>query len=545
MPSAPPLQPTAVAVLAPAAGHWIAQWRTVLMAFSIALVLSLALLMTGGAAIAQAAPPRTVTVTDLSGEVDPDALEAELATVDFRTEVHLVVLVLDVAELGFSPSSDGSLDSAVRAYAGDTAPELLHSNGVGYAEGTVILALDTTNRFVGVYAGQDVELRGGGPADVQQAMRKDARAGKWEQALLAGAETYADRLSRPWWRGAGGMLLAAVLILAGGAGLTHLLRLRRGILEDVDEADNRHAQVLSARTLTDRAARELPEDSAYAYSAHRAHQEYTAGITTLQQLRDQLPDTGQRGALWGLVPAQQKLGREYAQTLTQVDALGDEVRISSDLLTLRGGWREQWENELEPLHDSLAALQDNCFHSRSMPRAEAEAAAALVDRGPRIAQELDDLTARLDAEEITADAALHRLDEITRQLSAEVAELRSRRISRLADDHDEEGVLWDSADALGAVPYRSVRERRHTREAAGRGEQDTFWSISPVRWYVLWHGGSYAALADQRAREADRGGSGSLRSGRGRGVRTGFSRPGRRAGRSSGGRSRSGSSSRF
>ncbi|MEO2096531.1 MAG: DUF5129 domain-containing protein, partial [Brachybacterium sp.] len=218
---------------------------------------------------ARAEPPASVEVTDTTRSVDPEILEHRLAEIDFRTEVRLVVLVLDVTEHDLDPADDRALNDAVLDHARSSEPSLLSADGSHWADGTVILALDPENRFLGSYGGEDVKLTEEQFADVQDAMRDPARDGDWDRSVEAGAEEYAALLLRPWWqRPAVQILVGAVLVLAG-AWVLILLGLRRGARERADRTRIRHDEVLARRALTDAAGRTLPASSPYAQAVVR------------------------------------------------------------------------------------------------------------------------------------------------------------------------------------------------------------------------------------------------------------------------------------
>lgn len=76
--------------------------RRIVPAALIALLLGLLALSVLAPTPAFAAPPRTVTVLDTTDSVDDEALAAELDGVEFRSEVDLVVMTLDVSAHGYS-----------------------------------------------------------------------------------------------------------------------------------------------------------------------------------------------------------------------------------------------------------------------------------------------------------------------------------------------------------------------------------------------------------------------------------------------------------
>lgn len=513
MPSSPEI--SSPELLAPSSAGRHRQPPVLLTAATVAvlaLLVLLAQLMLPSPA-AHAVPPSSVSVTDTTGEVDPEILEGELAGVDFRREVTLVVLVLDVTDYGYTRSQDTALNDAVLAHARDSAPELLSAEGTHFAEGTVILALDPSNRFLGSYAGEDVKLAESGFESVQEAMRDDAGEGSWDEALMAGAEKYAGLLDRPWWRHPGAILPALAAVGAAVIWVISLLAMRRSSRRRVDEALPRYEDVLAMRLLTDSAARSLPDHSPYAQAALRDHETYLQELSTAEELHARLPAPSQRGWAWGLKAAQRSVAKDFHRTVTSLDAADDAIIATHDLLHRIGGWRESWEQELQPLRDSIDALDGSLFSGEDVSAREAAAAADVRELGGTIALELESLTADLVADRIDPDSALERLDTLTRELSAAVARLRDGRISHLAADDDEREVLHDAAEDVEDTGYRSVRGRRHQLEHGSAGSADLFWSLSPVLWYSSWHHDSDTALETHRNPPSSSGSSSGFSSG--------------------------------
>lgn len=478
-----PAQPRHSSLPAPAA----------LAAAALVALLSL-LVMLPAPALADAPRSVSVTDTDATGRVDPEILEGRLAKVDFRREVDLAVLVLDITDYGFDESEDTALNDAVLAHARDAAPDLLAPDGDHWADGTVIIALDPENRFVGTYAGEDVKLGDDGFEAVQEAMRDHASEDDWDGSLQAGAEKYADLLDRPWWQHPAA--LVSGLVALGVAALTALsfLGLRRAARRRVDESLPRLEDVQAKRRLTDAAARTLPVDSVYAQAALADHETYREKLDEAEQLRAQIPTPHERGWGWGLKGPQRTLARDLESTVTYLDDIDDDIIGTNDLLHRLGDWRSAWDRELKPLQDSIDSLDDALADGEDVSSEEAAAAADLREMGGDVAQEMQTLTTQLEADQIDPDSALQRLDTLTTELSAAVAALQRLRISHLAADDDEAEVMREAT--FGAdlehedQGYRSVRGRRHELDAAASGSSgssDTFWHLSPLLWYSTWH----------------------------------------------------------
>lgn len=499
------------------------------IAAAAALVLLSMLLMMPAPALAS--PPASITVTDTTGEVDPEHLEDILEEADFRRDVDLVVLVLDITDFGFDPYDNTALNDSVLAHARESAPELLAADDDHWADGTVILALDPENRFLGTYAGEDVKLDADGFETVQEAMRDDARDRDWDAALQAGAEKYADLLDRPWWRTPAA--LNSALVALGVLVLTALtsLGLRRAARRRVDESLPRLDDVQAKRRLTDASARTLPTDSPYAQAALADHETYREKIDEAERLRHQVPAGHHRRWGWGLRKADRVLARNLETTVSYLDDIDDDIIGTNDLLHRIGDWRTAWDRELTPLQDSIDSLDHIEEDGEDISVEEAAAAAELRELGGDVALEMQELTTKLEADEITPDSALERLDTLTTELSAGVAALQSLRIAHRSEDEDEAEVMrdasWQADLEVEDQHYRSVRGRRHALESASNGSSDTFWQISPLLWYSSWHSEADSDLT--RHREPSSSSTGST---------SGYSS-------ASGGFSGAGSSSRF
>lgn len=477
----------------------------------LVLALLAAALLAPGAAHAEA--PRSVTVRDTTASVDRDELEEELAGVDFRTQVDLVVLVLDVTDHGASPSDDLALNDAVLDHARTTDTSLLSPDGQFFADGTVIIALDPDNRFVGTYAGEDVKLDDGEFTAVQDAMKDDARDRDWEVALVSGAEKYADLLLRPWWQKPFTLVVAAVGITAGlGTALT-LFGLRGAARRRVDDSLPRYQGVLAARELTDAAARTLPETSPYAQAVLRDHLEYRGRIAEATRLREELPTPEDRPWSWGLSSWQRQQARSFESTVSFLDDTDDDIVSAADLLHRIGDWRTGWERELAPLRDSVASVEE-VLEERSEMSAPERAAAEQLEAVSRVAsEEMDSLTAQLEQDRITPEAALGRLDALTEELSAAAELLQQHRIERLAEDETEQMLLRE-VEVEDSTVYRSVRASR-LRWDRRSGTSDAFRAMSPVLWLNSWRDSAGSALETHRAPSSSGGGSFSGYSGGG------------------------------
>ncbi|MCT1776357.1 DUF5129 domain-containing protein [Brachybacterium sp. p3-SID957] len=477
---------------------------------SLLTLLVVALLMALSAALAPpaaAVPPSDVTIDDRADAVDDEALEDRLAATDFRREVDLAVLVIDVTELDIPASRDTALNDAVLAHAKQERPEWM--DGDKWADGRVIIALDPENRILGTYGGEDVKLSAGGFENVQDEMRDPAQDRDWEGALVAGAEEYAKLLDQPWWQTTAA--IGGALAALGTAAATAL-----GIIVG---RRNAHARVASARPGWDRvraeraeteaAARTLPAQSPYAEAVLDRYQRYLTGIEKAEQLDQQIPAT--LPWAWGLRGHQRRASKDFSRQVERLDAIDDDVIAANDLLHRIGDWRSAWEREQAPLRDSLEAVEGALMRSEGdlSERSPEEQAAvdALREQCDRTEAEMNRLTRQLGQDEITPDTALEGLDTLTAELSKRAMAVRELGISRMAEDEGEVELLRDASVYVEdeEVYDRTLRARRHQRLVAGGGAGSdgadgygTFWHISPILWLNTWHSQAADELESHR-----------------------------------------------
>lgn len=487
----------------------------------IALLLIATLLtLTGYAALAAitatsafAVLPAEVTIDDRADAVDDEALAERLAAVDFRREVDLAVVVIDVTELDIPASRDTALNDAVLAHAQQERPEWM--DGDTWADGRVIIALDPANRILGTYGGEDVKLSEGGFENVQDEMREPAQDGDWEGTLVAGAEEYAQLLDLPWWQTTAAVGGAFAALGAAGATVLGIIVGRRNARARVASTRPAWERVLADRAQTDAAARTLPAHSPYAEAVLDRHRTYLGGIEEAEQLDQQIPAT--LPWAWGLRGPQRRASKDFSRRVERLDAIDDDIIAANDLLHRIGNWRSAWEREQAPLRDSLEAVEGALMrsegdHAERSPK-EQEAVDALREQCDRTESEMNRLTRQLEQDQITPDAALERLDSLTAELSERAMAVRELGISRMAESEGEVELLRDASVYVeDEEEYnRTLRARRHQRLVAdgapGAAEGDVFWHISPVLWLTTWQTEATSELESHRNPSSSSGGS--------------------------------------
>lgn len=448
---------------------------------AVVLVLLLALVATlATAPAALADPPRSVTIEDTTGDLDASPLTERLEDVSFRAPVDLVALTIDVTAYGGSASNDLALNDAVLAYARAEHPDWITSGGAYWRDGLVIVAIDPDNRFLGTYAGEDVKLDDGQYEKIQEEMRPAARNADWNGAIVDGATRYASYLDRPFYLDPVAIVTALVALLVALAGVGGALLRGSRSRAKVTRALPRYDDVMLTYAETELAARTIPADSQYGEPVLRDYEEFTRAAAEATALHDQLP--ARRGVLWGIGAQSASLASRFAETTARIDAMDDEIVRTNDLLSRSHAWQDAWEAEVQPLRDSLAAVDGAIRQEASL--ADSPTARDLRTVAAKVRDGIERVTLQLQNGEMTGDAALGELDLMTSALGRAATAHRDAVIAHTARSDREAEIMrhvrYDSPDTR----YTTIRGRRRHYYPAG---YDYNWSLSPILWLNLWH----------------------------------------------------------
>ncbi|MCS6712549.1 DUF5129 domain-containing protein [Brachybacterium sp. EF45031] len=490
---------------------------------TLLVLLVLAVLMLLPTPWAQAAPPSRVDVVDTTGSLHPGPLTERLQQIDFREDVHVVALSIDVQDEGRDPQDDLALNDAVLLHARREHPEWITSGGAFWADGLVILALDERNRLLGVYAGEDVALDEGGQQAVREAMTGPAQEGDWDGTMVEGARRYADLLGRPWYLSplvGVGALGAGVLGLTGvGAALAR----RSSSRTTLRRARERYTATMMLASETELAARTIPRESMYGEPVLRDWESFTRSAAEATRLDGQLPASP--GPLWGISPPSAHLVSQYATAVAQIDDLDDRIIRANDLLSMNHRWHQAWQVETEPLRESLARTDEVV---RAHPvLADSPTALAVRRTAAGIAAALPRLEQQLDARSITPDQALETLDRMTGDLSSAAVAHQDAVIAATARSAEEERIMRSATAGDGDQWSPTIRSRRRHYYPASYG---AFFAFDPLLWLWTWDAISRQSIETHRTPPVTSGSGGGF---------SGYS------GSIGGGFSGSGSSSRF
>ncbi|GAA3559747.1 hypothetical protein GCM10022197_14040 [Microlunatus spumicola] len=158
--------------------------RAVGLLFAVALLVAVPA-ATAGTATAAAPTTRASLILDDGRILDDKQVVHDINALRNGAGVHVAVLTTgDDADV----SKDGYDDDVLTYLEDHDDAAVLDPDGGGLRDGLILIAVSPDVRQVGVYAGDDVDLDADGVEDVVNAVRPDARAGRWDAVVVRGAK---------------------------------------------------------------------------------------------------------------------------------------------------------------------------------------------------------------------------------------------------------------------------------------------------------------------------------------------------------------------
>lgn len=482
-----PIPPTVSAAVGPR------QRALALLILAMLALVAAAVPMLAAAPAARAEAPRQILIDDTTGSLHATELTERLQQIDFRRQVTLAVVTLDVTEEGQDPASnDLALNDALLAHVRREHPDWLTPGGSSWRDGLVILAVDPRNRFVGTYGGKDAALSDSEYSSVQDAMRDAAQNRDWDSTMADGAQAYADYLGRPWWQSPMAIIAALGAMAALVVGAVGAVMHGRSVRARLAHALERYDDVMLHYAETELAARTIPADSMYGGPVLRDYEDFRTTAARATSLREQIPP--HRSWLWGISPAQAELTASFERVTGTIDAADDEIVRTNDLLNRSNAWRDAWEVEVGPLHEALDEVDTAVRAQPSL--ADSPTARALRESAHRISRDLERLTADFTAGEVAPDAALQRLDQMTDELSRSASAHRDAIIAVTARDAQERELMRRTSADGYREERGSIRARRryYHPDAYSPG-----YALNPVLWMALWDRASTSSIQTHRS----------------------------------------------
>lgn len=357
--------------------------------------------------------PVSVHVYDDAGILNDRHLVETISQIDFVKPVKISILTL--------PTLDGqSLNYKTLEY-GRNAPLqeawISPSNPRYWADQTLILALAPYERQVGTYFGEDIAVDLTTQAQIQEAMKDDLRASRYDEAFYRGAQATARYLDTS---------LANSVVGQVGAGLVSLLGLgwfviratnRARSRKNLREARRNYAQVSSDFEATSLDAGILDQTDIH---GQKIYERYTQFVRDYHDLTRRFQDFGSLGFVESLFPAAVKETSELRDKAVALNAVDDGISNTAAFLTMSSRWPEVWRNETGPIYEDLDAFEQLIRDVEEIPEGLRSSSRADAQK---VRQRLAHMAAELQAGSLTPSEALSELDQMSNTLWS-----RSRQI---------------------------------------------------------------------------------------------------------------------
>lgn len=155
--------------------------RVLGVVFAAALVVA----VPTGTAAAASPTTRASLILDDAHILDDSQVVHDINALRNKAGVKVAVLTTG----GDADVHKDTYDDDVLTYLDDHDDKaVLDRNGDGLRDGLILVAVSPDVRQVGVYAGDDVDLDADGVEEVVEAVRADARAGRWNAVVVRGAK---------------------------------------------------------------------------------------------------------------------------------------------------------------------------------------------------------------------------------------------------------------------------------------------------------------------------------------------------------------------
>ncbi|MBG6084288.1 DUF5129 domain-containing protein [Zhihengliuella flava] len=407
--------------------------------------------LTLGAPAASAVPPSEVTVVDQAQVFDDAALSTAVGEVDFREPTDVVVISLD-AQPTDEDEEATALNAAVLEHARAEAPQWL--SGEKWADGLFILAVDPEARLVGTYFGEDRAVSDGAQGEIQDATKDDFRAGEWNAGAIAGVEEAAAAIGRPWFQHPGFIVLVGALGLgAAGTGIaviaTRASRQRR-FADALRRGDEHVARVDADLRTTAGYAAEIPTGSSYGAQVLQQYQTFQQDVVAVkaegQQLAARTPaERAQKDAVGE--------AHDWADRAGHLDLFDDVVADTAVLLTMSPGWQAAWKRQVDPFRQDLDEVPG--VVDLAPEAAESDAARELLDFAGTARAEIQVISNRLNARQMTSDLALDGLHRLRVQLSELFETYTLEVIATRAETDEQRQIMMDDLEDRRNGPLRT------------------------------------------------------------------------------------------
>ena len=153
--------------------------------FGVVFAAALAVAIPAGTAAAASQTTRASLIFDDAHVLDDGQVVHDVKALRNKAGVKVAVLTTgDDADV-----HKDTYDDDVLTYLEEHDDKaVLNGGGDGLRDGLILIAMSPDVGQVGVYAGDDVDLDADGVGEVVEAVRPDARAGRWDSVVVRGAK---------------------------------------------------------------------------------------------------------------------------------------------------------------------------------------------------------------------------------------------------------------------------------------------------------------------------------------------------------------------
>lgn len=321
----------------------------------------------GVAPAALADTPTEVVVEDTAGVLYQPQLLAALKGTNFHQPTKVAVYTR-AGEPG------EYLNEEVLRFARANHPEWLSADGQKWADGLFIFAVDTVNRKVGSYMGEDRKVSESQEAAIQEASKDDFRRAKWTDGTIAGVKKGAALINQPWYQSAAFIITTSI---AGGLALLGFgtwagirANNRAKAAAHLKRGDASFANVSMDLDVTELNAKTIPPTSTYGAQVLEKYRNFSTEYGHTAALNQQSHDFSKKDLSKG---ANVKIVSDYADAAVELDGLDDVIADTNTLLNKFSGWDSAWDRQVQPLREDLDQLPEVIARkdARKLPAAAA------------------------------------------------------------------------------------------------------------------------------------------------------------------------------
>lgn len=206
--------------------------------------------------------------------------------------------------------------------------------------------------------------------------------------------------------------------------------------KEIQRGDQSYANVSIDLEVTELNASTIPESSRYGSIVLEKHRTFLNRYNKAAELSNRVhaftPQAlSRRQSL--------KLIREYADAVSELDALDDVIADTNALLNRASTWPTAWDRQLAPFRNDLAGLEQ--LLSKRHGQGDSATAAALRSFRDQSLREIERWTASLGEGEITPEEALDRLCEARTRLAELLRKHADTVIEGFANNEREARLL--------------------------------------------------------------------------------------------------------